>query len=136
MRVLLVVSVALLWPVLLSHTAQADGNHVLATVHGTDLGQGEGGGGPLFEDGTASGTFTISVSNGALIFSVRLESWFFEDPDHIVVCGRVSVIRNDLGVPLPPTACSTPIPISGQPVDSDLDGDGKVDHKEWVRMVD
>jgi hypothetical protein len=109
---------------------------VFATLHGADLGQGEGGGGPLYDDGTAAGNFAISVANGALIFTVYLESWEFADTEHIVICGPLTVVKNDLGFQLPSYACTTPVPISGFPVNSDLDGDGRVDHKEWVRLVD
>ncbi len=120
---------------LLSAPAHAQGKRVVGTLHGIDLGQGEGGGGPLYEDGTANGHFAISVLNGALIFTVATDSWYYADADHIVACGSLTVIKNDIGATLPSYACTTPIPISGFPVDSDLDDDGKVDHKEWVRLL-
>jgi hypothetical protein len=116
-------------------TVHANDGRVVATLHGTDLGQGEGGGGPLYADGTANGNFGISVANGALIVTVHMDSWFYEDAEHIVACGPLTVIKNDFGLNLPSYICTTPVPIAGFPVSSDLNGDGKVDHIEWVRLL-
>ena len=118
-----------------SATAHANGMRVAGVMHGMDLGQGEGGGGPLYEDGTAAGNFAISVLNGGLIFTVGLETWFYSDADHIIACGPLTVVRNDPGFALPSYTCTTPVPISGFAVYSDFDGDGRNDYKEWVRLV-
>jgi hypothetical protein len=131
----LLIIVVLLMALLLSATAFAGGGRVVATLHGMDMEQGEGGGGPLYEDGTASGNFAISVLNGALIFTVHLDAWYYEDADHIVTCGALTIQKNDLGIPLPDYICTTPVPISGFPVRTDFDGDGRFDHMEWVRLI-
>lgn len=116
-------------------TAHAGGRGVAATIHGIDLGQGEGGGGPLYADGTANGSFAISVYDGALVVTIHLDAWFYSDADHIVACGDLTIVKNDLGLNLPPYLCTTPVPVSGYPVGTDVDGDGRADHLEWVRLL-
>lgn len=135
MRRFTLLCVGLMLLLAVSATVHAGGKRVVAVMHGTDLGQGEGGGGPLYEDGSARGNFAISVVNGRLIFTVALDSWYYYDAEHIVACGTFTVVRNELGIPLPAYGCTTPVPISGFPVYTDYDGDGRADFKEWVRLI-
>jgi hypothetical protein len=109
--------------------AHATGSHVAYIFHAS--GQGIGGGGALYADGTAAGNVAISAFHGALVLQFHPKTWNLV-PESIVpgqpgisVCGENQAIRGEVPPVLMP--CSPPFPIGSISVPLDLNGDGTPD---------
>ncbi len=112
--------------------ASASGN-VVATFAAADLGQGVWGGAPLFADGSAGGNIAFSAFNGQVILQAQPTSWTWVVPGQLVtVCSDITVIKNELGFPFPPSMCFEDLPVTGTPVLIDENGDG---HPDFVVRV-
>jgi len=109
--------------------AYASGHQVAFIFHVN--GQGVGGGGAAYADGSAAGNIAFSAFNGALVFQFHPETWT-SVPESIVpgmpglsVCGEFRAIRGEVPPTLMP--CSPPFPIGTTSAPLDLDGDGTPD---------
>ena len=133
-KLMLLVGVVLLAAFLLTSVASASGN-VVATFTIADLGQGAWGGGSLFADGTARGHIPFSFLDGQVIFHLHPASWSWVVPEAVIeICFDTHVIKNTVGLPIPPSFCVT-LPVTGTPVLVDFDGDGNPDQVLRVTLA-
>lgn len=87
---------------------------------------------PLYADGTASGLIVVNFDGGLLYGTGTPDSWTWLDQDTVEVCGSVSVLRNEVGLPPMERDCA-PHPITGKQLD--LDGDGSIDLVETFTIL-
>lgn len=120
MKTIVAISLVVLACLALATGAAADHNRaVSATFTLTDLGQGAGGGGTLFSDGSANGRVVVSALNGQVVAHLYPTSWSEVVPGETVdVCFH---IEQKKGPPIfPPSLCLSELgielPLSGSPV--------------------
>jgi hypothetical protein len=114
-----VLATILLLAVALTAIVSADGP-VAYTFTFTDLGTpGSHGGGPLYADGTAGGSWTLSANHGQNIIRFSAVSWSYLVPGQSVnICIETSAIKGPL-ITLPYHCLGdlgVPLPVSGTPV--------------------
>lgn len=88
---------------------------------------------PLFADGTASGLIVVNLQDGLLYGTGVPDSWTWLDEDRVEICGRMQILRNEVGLPAMERDCA-PHSISG--VELDTDRDGTVDLVETFTVLD
>jgi hypothetical protein len=133
-KLMVLIGVVLLAAISLTSVASASGN-VVATFTIADLGQGAWGGGSLFADGTASGHIPFSFLDGQVIFHLHPTSWSWVVPGTVIeICFDTHVIKNMVGLPIPPSFCAT-LPVTGTPVLVDFNGGGNPDQVLRVTLA-